>query len=231
MAKETRKRRGGIFRLATLTALSMLLAVSGHTEVKKMDDTQTVVKLPAPAKKGTMSVEEALEKRQSQRRMSSKTLSQEDMSQLLWAAQGTTRKWGGRTSPSAGALYPLELYALTNQGVYRYDSLRHELTLHVRGDLRKDLSNAALGQTVVAEAPAVFVIAAVYERLAGKYGNRAERYAKMEAGHAGQNILLQATAAGLAAVPIGAFQDCEVQKVLKIPLDHEPLYIIPVGKR
>jgi SagB-type dehydrogenase family enzyme len=96
-------------------------------------------------------------------------------------------------------------------------------------DFRDILAQAALGQDCIREAPAVFVIAAVYERTAQKYGNRAERYVKMEAGHAGQNLLLQATSLGLGAVSVGAFQDEQVRQVLHLPVNHEPLYLIPVG--
>jgi len=99
----------------------------------------------------------------------------------------------------------------------------------MRQDLRNTLSKAALGQNCIGEAPAVFVIAAVYERTSRKYGNRAERYVKMEAGHAGQNLLLQAVSLGLGAVPVGAFQDEQVQQALHLPVNHEPLYLIPVG--
>ena len=74
-----------------------------------------------------------------------------------------------------------------------------------------------------------FIVAAVYSRTEQKYGERAERYVKLEAGHAAQNLLLQAVSLGLGAVPIGAFHNDEVQEVLDLPSGHEPLYLIPVG--
>lgn len=78
-------------------------------------------------------------------------------------------------------------------------------------------------------AAAVFVITAIHKRTAKKYGGRAERYVKLEAGHACQNILLQTVALHLGAVPIGAFYDDQVQVAFSLPPDHEPLYLIPVG--
>lgn len=188
-----------------------------------------VINLPSPAQKGKMSLEEALKKRESVRSFSSDPLTKEDLSQLLWAVQGITRNWGARTAPSAGALFPLEIYVVLKEGFFRYSPKGHNLVRIMQQDLRNTLSKAALGQNCIGEAPAVFVIAAVYERTSRKYGNRAERYVKMEAGHAGQNLLLQAVSLGLGAVPVGAFQDEQVRQALHLPVNHEPLYLIPVG--
>ncbi len=196
-----------------------------------MDHSQDgfVIDLPSPVQKGKLSFEETLKKRESVRSFSSKPLTKEELSQLLWAIQGTTRNWGTRTTPSAGALFPLEIYVVLKEGVYRYSVKDHHLDRILEQDLRTSLSKAALGQDCIREAPAVFVITAVYERTSRKYANRAERYVKMEAGHAGQNLLLQAVSLGLGAVPVGAFQDEQVRQVLHLPVNHEPLYLIPVG--
>lgn len=221
------------FLLLIGISLSAFVIKLGYAEVKPMNSIQDkqTIKLPIPVEKGEMSLEETLNKRESMRAFSPKPLMMEALSQLLWAAQGITRKWGGRTAPSAGALYPLELYLVIKEGVYRYSPRNHELIRHSSEDLRRALAGAALSQNFISEAPAVFVITAVYERTARKYGDRAERYVKMEAGHAGQNLLLQAAALGLGAVPVGAFRDKQVRQALDLPIDHEPLYIIPVGWR
>jgi len=202
-----------------------------NAEVKKMDRSQgnSVITLPSPVLKGKLSLEEALKKRESVRNFSTKTLSKEELSQLLWSIQGTTRSWGARTAPSAGALFPLEIYVALKEGVFHYSPQEHHLIRNMQEDIRNNLSKAALGQDCIREAPAVFVITAVHERTARKYGHRAERYVKMEAGHAGQNLLLQAVSLGLGAVPVGAFHDDQVRHVLNIPMNHEPLYLIPVG--
>ena len=190
---------------------------------------QEILDLPEPRAKGDTSLEETLARRHSVRQYTDERLTMDEIGQLLWAAQGITRDWGGRTAPSAGALYPLEVYVVTPEGVYHYLPDGHRAEVLSCQDLRDALARVGLNQSAIHDAPAVFVIAAVYARTAGKYGDRAERYVKLEAGHAGQNILLQAVALGLGGVPIGAFHDDQVQRVLGLPADHEPLYLIPVG--
>ena len=187
------------------------------------------IDLPQPEVTGGGALTEALAQRRSIRQYQPQPLELTDVSQLLWAAQGVTSSNGRRTAPSAGALYPLELYLVTPDGQYRYDPNRHQLEVLGEDDVRTELSRAALSQEAVETAPAVFVVAAVHSRTELKYGERTERYVNLEAGHAAQNLLLQAVVLGLGAVPIGAFDDDEVQEVLSLPSDHEPLYLIPVG--
>jgi SagB-type dehydrogenase family enzyme len=164
------------------------------------------------------------------RQFTSQELTWEQISQLLWAAQGTTeRRQRLHTTPSAGALYPLEVYLVTYEGLYHYNPEKHELEQAQAGDLRPRLCHAALGQEYIEEAPIDIVIAAHYHRMEAKYRERASRYVHMEAGHAAQNIHLQAVALGLGSVPIGAFHDDQVQEALSLPRDCEPLYIISVG--
>ena len=190
---------------------------------------QTIL-LPTPELMGTLTLEEALAKRRSVREFTDLPLTPEELGQLLWAAQGITHPAGYRTAPSAGALYPLEVYVIIHEGVYHYDPPGNRLSLHQSGDLRPALHAVALQQEPVLKAPAVFVIAAVYERTEIKYGEeRSPRYVHLEAGHAAQNLLLQAVALDLGAVPIGAFIDDKVTEVLSLPADHQPLYLIPVG--
>ena len=189
-----------------------------------------IVRLPEPSVSGGASLVESLAKRRSVRQFADKRLSAEQIGQLLWAAQGITEKrWGPRTAPSAGALYPLETYVVLEEAVYHYNPRRHELKRVIEGDIRRKLQNAAWGQRAVGSAPAVFVFAAVYERTSVKYGKRATRYVDMEAGHACQNLLLQAVALGLGGVPVGAFRDDEVVDVLKLERNATPLYLVPVG--
>jgi len=196
---------------------------------KKLKSEETL-KLPAPAEAGRMSLQETLARRRSVREFTGESLTQQEQSQLLWAAQGITDPEGLRTAPSAGALYPLETYVATASGFYHYEPHKHRLNRLSDRDLRSDMFRAALEQESIAMAPAVFVIAAVYERMARKYGEaRSPRYVHMEAGHAAQNLLLEAVALGLGGVLIGAFHDAQVQKALTLPADHAPLYLIPVG--
>jgi len=186
--------------------------------------------LPEPEKKGRVSLEESLAKRRSIRRFRDKALTRRQIAQLCWAAQGISdRRRGFRTCPSAGALYPLELYVVTAEGVERYVPKAHAMEKHLKGDRRRRLQAGALNQKYVGQAPATFVITGVVSRTSRKYGPRSLRYVLIEAGHAGQNLLLQATAMGLGAVPIGAFIEMDVKKTLSLPADQELLYLIPVG--
>jgi SagB-type dehydrogenase family enzyme len=193
------------------------------------DKKDKIIQLPEPTADGGISVEAALAKRESVRHFASLPLNLSQISQVLWAAQGITRDWGGRTAPSAGALYPLELYLVLPDGFYHYIPHNHQLVHMSGGNLIEDLAAAALGQQCIRESYAVVVIAAVYKRIEQKYGRRGERYVKVEAGHAAQNILLQAVSQGIGAVPVGAFHDEDVHQVLSLPSDHEPLYLIPIG--
>ena len=193
------------------------------------------ISLPPVESIGEMSVAAAIELRRSMREFGRGELGLDDVSQLLWAAQGITDRDGMRTAPSAGALYPLELYVVAGTvdglvpGVYRYRPKPHELLLVARDDRRKSLAAAALGQHWVHRAPAVLVIASVYERSVHKYGERGRRYTHMEVGHVAQNVYLLATARGLGTVLVGAFDDARVRQVLDLPPDHEPLGLLPVG--
>lgn len=193
------------------------------------------VDLPAPPRAGTMSLEEVLAQRRSVREFSADALTLSDISQLAWATQGVTGT-GHRTAPSAGATYPLEIYLVCGNvenlpaGVYHYLPEQHRLEAVSGGDARRPLAEAAISQEWLSRAPVIVVIAAVVDRTAARYGKRAERYVHLEAGHAAQNLLLQATALGLGATPVGAFNDAEVARLLRLNSRETPLYIIPVGK-
>ncbi len=188
------------------------------------------------AKVKSASLEALLRQRRSVREYTDAPLTREEVMKLLWAGQGITRAWGGRTAPSAGALYPLELYLVAGKvedmapGVYKYRPEKNSLTRVKEGDVRASLALASLGQSCVANGAINIVIAAVYRRTEVKYGSRGERYVHIEVGHAAQNICLQATALGLGLVTVGAFDDAEVARILDMPRDETPLYVLPVGR-
>lgn len=190
-----------------------------------------VISLPKPILKGDVSIEETIKKRRSVRSYSEKDLTIEQLSQLLWAAQGITDMRGLRAAPSAGALYPLEIYVVKKDGLFHYTSHGHRLKLISNRDLRRELTSAAWGQGFIAQAPVNIVICAVYERVTSRYGKRGVRYTDIEVGHAAENVHLQAVALGLDSVPIGAFSDGEVSSILGLSKDETPIYIIPVGYR
>ena len=197
--------------------------------------TQTI-RLPEPRSDGNTSVEQALQTRRSVRSYKDAPLDLAEISQLVWSAQGITSARGFRTSPSAGALYPLELYVVAGRvkdlpsAIYRYKPRQHALVQIISGDKRSGLSRAALRQGAIKRAPAVLLFSAVYERTTGKYGQRGIRYVHMEVGHAAQNVCLQAQALGLQTVVIGAFRDTEVKDLAHLPENEQPLYLVPVGR-
>ncbi len=205
--------------LATATVIAIYALADGET-----------LRPGEPAMKGDMSLEETLAKRRSQRQFTDESLEAEQIAQLCWAAQGITDKEHGyRTAPSAGALYPLEIYVATENGVRHYLPGRHALESHLTGDVRGKLEAAALNQEWVGDAQMVMIIAAVEQRTARKYGQRAKRYVHIEVGCALQNVLLQATAMDLAGVPVGAFDDDKIADVLELPRPQAPLMLIPLG--
>ena len=197
--------------------------------------TAGLVTLTAPKMTGTVSVEEAVSGRRSVREYATTPLEISEISQLLWAAQGLTDPSGLRTVPSAGALYPLEIYAACGNvtglsgGVYHYVPQSHALERVIGRDVREDLYQSALQQPSVRDAAAVIIIAADYNRTTQKYGGRGIRYVHMEAGHASENIYLQAYTLGIGTVAIGAFDDRGVASVLGLPQNQTPLYLMPVG--
>jgi len=193
------------------------------------------IKLPPVLKKGKITLEETLTARRSVRNYKDEPLTLQEISQLLWACDGKTSEWGGRTSPSAGATYPLEIYIVVGNvegiepGLYHYVIENHSLVEVKKGDLRRKLSSVCLNQTMVVEAPVSIVISGIFEKTTTRYGERGIRYVFMEVGHCGQNIHLQSEALGLGTVMIGAFDDEGVRKVLGIKED--VFYICPVGKK
>lgn len=196
------------------------------------------MKLPKPATKGEVSLERTIKNRRTIRSFTPRQLKLEQCSQLFWAAQGITGDRGfKRAAPSAGALYPMDIYAVVGEdsveglkaGVYHYEPGDHAISLVSEGDLRNDVASASLYQMWMAKAPLNFVITAEYDRITIKYGKRGIRYARIEAGHIGQNIFLQAEALNLGAGIVGAFNDEDLIRVMNIPRSHEPLLVMPVG--
>ncbi len=224
-----------------LAALPLLLLAlksscnSADRELSMTDDGITIA-LPEPRYDSNVSVEESILQRRSVRDYSDEALTLPELAQLLWAAQGITDPAGLRAAPSAGATYPLEIYAVVGnvegiaKGIYRYEPHQHKLMKVVDGEQREALAQAALNQQFIAQAPVNLVITAIYERTTQRYGERGIRYVHMEAGHAAQNVYLQSVTLNLGTVVVGAFNDKQVATVLALPGNEIPLYIIPVGR-
>ena len=197
-----------------------------------------IIKLPKPEYRG-IPLEEAIGKRRSVRNYSSKPLTMSQLSQLVFSAQGITGKLYDqslRTAPSAGALYPMEVYVIANdvedlpRGIYHYAVLNHSLELVKSGDFRKEITAAGLEQEMLGDADVTFVLSAVFDRIRHKYGERGFRYAYIEAGHISQNIYLQAVSLGLGSVSVGAFLDEEINNLIGVDGQTEAvIYLHAVG--
>jgi SagB-type dehydrogenase family enzyme len=218
--------------------LGMVLCSFFASSLFGIETGDATIPLPKPLLDGKVSVEKAIKERRTIRDFKNRTLPLTHLSQLLWAGQGITDpKEEKRAAPSAGALYPLDIYLIVGEkgvegieaGVYRYLPAEHSILPIQKGDCRKEISSASLWQAWMAKAPVLFLITAEYKRITGKYGERGIRYALIEVGHVGQNLFLQAEALGLGAGIVGAFNDADVSKVMGSPTKHEPLLIMPVG--
>lgn len=217
--------------VALLAALLLALCVTSRAA------SQGTITLPQPRLQSDVSVEAAIGARRSVRTFAPGALRLAEVSQLLWAAQGITdRERGHRTVPSAGARYPLELYAVVAQvegaspGVYRYQADTHQLVLVAAGDRRAALAAAASGQASVAHAALVLAVVADYARIRPRYGDRSERYTAIEAGGVMENVYLQARALGLGTVAVGAFRDAETQAVIGCDVARPVLLLLPIGR-
>jgi SagB-type dehydrogenase family enzyme len=209
----------------------------------RIEGPQLAYILPSPRTDGGMSVEKTLMNRRSHRNFQNKAISADQLSQILWAAYGITSprpahpdlRGGLRSAPSAGARYPLEIYAIIGNvegiepGVYRYISEEHKIVRTIDKDVRDELAKAALGQRMAREAPASIFYSAIFDKTMEAYGERGRRYVYMEVGHSAQNVYLQAEALGLGTCAIGAFTDGRISRILELPAHEEPLYLMPIG--
>jgi len=212
-------------------ATAIVVAALGNCETSRTAANPSATSerhaLPSPQRAGGASLASVLASRRSVRAFGARELDDAELGQLLWATQGVTD--GHRTAPSAGALYPLTVRVVDARGVWRYVPADHAVIRELAGDRRSTIAAASHGQESVRTAPVTLVITAEVATTAIKYGARAERFATLEAGHAAQNAILTATALGLGAVPVGAFDDAALRRALDLAQDVTPLYLIPVG--
>lgn len=207
-----------------------------HADASQDGAPRPRVALPTVRLHSSVSVEHALRARRSIREFRSQPLTLAEAAQLLWSAQGVTNAEGHRTAPSAGAMYPLELYLAAAQveglspGVYHYLPGEHALEAVRDGDVRGALMAAAFNQACVGAGAALLIFTAVYERTTGRYGDRGVRFVHMDVGHAGQNVHLQAVTLGLGTVVVGALDGDAVRRIIGAPANEDPLYIMPVGR-
>jgi SagB-type dehydrogenase family enzyme len=193
--------------------------------------------LPPPKTRSRFSLERALFVRRSIREYTREPLTLPELSQLLWSCQGITSAEGFRTTPSAGAVFPLEIYAVVSRveglpaGVYHYlpGQKKHSIECIKRGSLGKQLFELSTQQDFIHRVAVNLVIATVTSRMEKQYGEAALRFVLMEMGHAAQNVHLQAEALGLGSVAVGYLQEAKVRELLGIQA--EPLYMVSIGRR
>jgi SagB-type dehydrogenase family enzyme len=221
----------------TLLGLLVITTALGF-ECSRPSDPRAERALPAPRDKGPLSLEETLKTRRSVRSYRHKALSLEQLSQLLWAANGITGKDSRfRTAPSAGGLHPLDFHVVVGEGsvigleagVWQHEADRHAVTLSTDGDHRGALCEAARGQRHVAAAEIVVVVTLDVAKTTERYGVDGSRYSLVEVGLATENLLLQAHALGLGACVIGGFDPPAVSRCLGLPDDQEPVLLVTMG--
>ena len=212
-----------MFRSSLLLLFLLLIPTLSFAE-------DMIIKLPKPVEKGTVSLEETIKKRRSKRNFSGKDLTLDEISQLLWSCQGITeQKRGYRSAPSAGATYPLEIYLVNKEGLFHYIPRTHSMERLDEKDLRGELRDACFGQGFVKDAAINIVISADFKRTSGRYRKKGENFVYIEVGHAAENVHLQAVALGLGSVSVGAFSDDAIKKLLHLPEELVPVYVIPIG--
>ena len=244
--------RQSILRFMLLFILLLMLAACGggvkgtptpittpasSPTIPPTQEVDTNLKLPEPRLKSDVSLEETLLKRRSIRQYADLPLKLSEVSQLLWAAQGVTDNKGGRTAPSAAAIYPLEIYLVAGKvenlapGIYQYMPIGHELVKIRDGDVREELGTASMNQTQVKKGAIDIVIAANYEKVLKRFGENSVKWVYLEGGHVAQNICLQANALNLGTVTVGGFTEEQVKSVIGLPSNKGILYVLPVGRK
>jgi SagB-type dehydrogenase family enzyme len=223
-------------------------AMEGHTldwdrqpePYKNYEASLAIVPLPEPDLTGNPDLWQLLARRRSRREYNTgQPLTPAKLSALLWATQGVTARYGEvlfRTAPSAGGLYPVETYLFVRAvegfepGIYHFRPQAFDLEFLKKGDLARELAEAALGQTLVMAASVTFIWTALVERSRWKYRQRAYRYIYLDAGHIGENLYLAAGALGMGVCAIGAFYDDRANSIIGVDgIEETVIYMATAG--
>ena len=206
------------------------------------------VELPKTFEKSTLSFEEIIASRRSFRQFSREPMGINTLSTLLYDANGVTSiqhsddgsSWSLRTTPSGGGLFPIELYCIVvnveglESGLYYFNAIEHMLyQIEIGSDVVERLSEAMPALNGAIESCNVcFLMNSVLTRIKFKYGERAYRFALMEVGHIGQNILLGAESLGLGAFCVGGFLDDNLNAIIRVDGVTEAVqYSVLVGNK
>lgn len=196
-----------------------------------------VIELPHPAYVGEATLEECLKVRRSMKEFGAGAVTLDQVSQLLFAAQGITDPRGFRTAPSAKASYPLELTVIANRvegltpGAYLYDSFEHQLKRTRNGELNIELAADCHNQEWVLNAPVLVVVTTYVTMMLGMTAEQSLEVGLLEAGHATQNLLLQACALSMNTAVVGEFKADAIGRLLQLKQTQRLIYVICAGPR
>ncbi len=236
----------GIALILSLSILAYVRWLKGQTQttVQKVEAPATIaiaapISLPKPMLTSRTSVEAAMQARRSRRDFSPDSLNIKQVGQMLWAAQGVTADWGGRTAPSAKSAYPLTVYLVASRvvdlapGVYQYlpgeREAKHQIQLIKQGNLH-DTLGTAIGQNAAKDPPALILITGNMDKMAKAFDNkRIDTNVYLEAGHAAENMYLEAESLGLGMVTLAGFDETKVRPVIGTPANETIIYAIPLG--
>jgi SagB-type dehydrogenase family enzyme len=243
----------GIITIIGLAILSTSMIAASENGGGLRDFASKAIKLQEPRTEGGIAVAKALLERRSIRAYGSAGLSIDEVSQLLWAAQGITDDKGHRTAPSAMESYPLHVYLLAKNvtglpaGVYRYSPQGHNLTVIAQGRIDEYYDAAAGTESWIKTAPAIFVITGALDALnripgiqpvvnqASKNKRSPEqdfsRWVYVEAGAAAENLLLEVVSMDLASTYTAGFDATRTEELLGLPKDEVPIGVLPVGRK
>lgn len=214
-------------------ALIAVLGFNGHSE----HDSSKMIKLPEPRTDGGIPIEKALKDRRSIRSFGKSGITLDEVSQLLWAAQGITDDKGHRTAPSGMERYPLEVYLLADNvtglpsGVYHYIPQNHSLTIIEQGKIDEYYNASAGGESWIKTAPAIVVITGVMSRMNIWPGQDLSRFVYVEAGTAAENMLLEVVSLNLASTYTAGFNASRTAELLQLSPSEVPIGVIPVGRK
>lgn len=224
-----------VFIVIAVTLAVLCFFKYTHAKDVIMPHQNKLIPLPEVDLQDKDKLTDLLKQRRSIRAFKQKAISLDELSKILWAAQGITSSLGYRTAPSAGALYPIEIYIVIGNvtslepGLYKYDVNKNALMLITKGKFRDELAKIALNQSWIKDAPVIIIINAILQRTTQKYGERGIQYVHIEVGSVAQNIYLQATHLNLGTTIVGAFQDKELKKLLNFNVNEDSFAMMPIG--
>ena len=227
----------GIIALVGLALLATVVMAAPESSSPSKADASQAIKLPEPRTDGGMTVEKSLEERRSIRSFGKDGLTLNEVSQLLWAAQGVTDDKGHRTAPSAMARYPLQVYLLADNvtglpsGVYHYSPEGHNLTIMAEGNVEGYYNATAGFEAWIKTAPAIFVITGNISGMNQMPRQDPSQWVYIDAGAAAENLLLEVVSLDLASTYTAGFSANKTEELLGLPSGEVPIGVLPVGRK